>query len=111
MKPVKHIKLYDLFNDINAGSKKHLNENHDNRVLRKAREYCKTNNIENGIKPTFTTGTRTWENFGIFQYEKPREEYEEGNEKETLEEKERKRELELELRYIQLENEWSRNGK
>ena len=105
MKHMKHEKLYKMFNDINRVSKKHLHENHDGRVLRMSKKYCKENNIENGIKETFSSGTRTWENFGIFQYEKPSEEYQEET-RETEEEKEFKKTIELELRLAQLENEW-----
>lgn len=104
MKHKNHEKLHEMFNDINRVSKKHLYENHDGRVLRKTKEYCKENNLENGIKETFSTGTRTWENFGIFQYEKTSEEYQEEPEEtvETEEEKEKKKTLELELRLAQL---------
>lgn len=111
MKHKKQVKLYEMFNDINRVSKKHLNETHDGRMVRKAKEYSRKNNVENGMKETFSTGTRTWKNFGIFNYEKPTLKEEKPIKVETEEEKENKKTLELELRLAQLEKEWRKKWK
>ena len=68
----KDDKLYKIFNDLNLVNRKHINETCDAYKLRKAKEYARKNNIICGIKSTYTTGTRTYKNFGIFDYEAPK---------------------------------------
>lgn len=67
-------KLYKLFNDINRHNKKYLTEDKYSREVRKAREYCEKNKgVKNGIKITYSTGVRTYKNFGVYDIEKPNE--------------------------------------
>lgn len=66
-------KLYRLANDINRHSKKYINEDKYSKEVRRANEYCKKNNIANGIKTTYSTGVRTYKNFGVYDIEKPNE--------------------------------------
>lgn len=67
-------KLYKLFNDINRHDKKYLTEDKYSKEVRKAREYCEKNGaVKNGIKITYTTGVRTYKNFGVYDIEKPNE--------------------------------------
>lgn len=80
----KNDKLYKLFNDINRHSKKYINEDKYSREVRKASEYCKKNNVANGIKTTYSTGVRTYKNFGVYDVEPNITEIE--KEKETLDE-------------------------
>lgn len=77
-------KLYKLFNDINRHSKKYLNEDKYSKEVRKAKEYCKKNNVANGIKVTYSTGVRTYKNFGVYDVEPNITKIE--KEKETLDE-------------------------
>ena len=62
-------KLYKLFNDVNRHSKKYIHEDKYSREVRKANEYCKKNCTANGIKITYSTGVRTYKNFGIYEIE------------------------------------------
>ena len=77
-------KLYKLFNDVNRHSKKYINEDKYSREVRKANEYCKKNNVANGIKVTYSTGVRTYKNFGVYDVEPNTMEIEEK--KKTLDE-------------------------
>lgn len=80
----KNDKLYKLFNDVNRHNKKYINEDKYSREVRKANKYCKKNNIANGIKVTYSTGVRTYKNFGVYDVEPNTIEIEEK--KETLDE-------------------------
>lgn len=65
----KNDKLYKLLNDINRHSKAYINEDKYNREERKASEYCKRVKIANGIKATYSTGVRTYPDFGVCDME------------------------------------------
>lgn len=70
---MKNEKLYKLCNNLNRHNKTYLYEDKYSREERKAREYLKKNgdiNSINGIKTTYTTGVRTYKNFGIYDIEK-----------------------------------------
>lgn len=63
-------KLYKLFNDVNRHNKTYINEDKYSREVRKAREYAKKNKVAYGAKITYSTGVRTYKNFGVFDVEK-----------------------------------------
>lgn len=65
----KNDKLYKLFNDVNRHSKAYINEDKYSREERKAKEYCKKVKIANGIKETYSTGVRTYPDFGVCDME------------------------------------------
>lgn len=65
----KNDKLYKLLNDINRRSKAYINEDKYSKEERKAKEYCKRVKIANGIKATYSTGVRTYPDFGVCDME------------------------------------------
>lgn len=65
----KNDKLYKLLNDINRHNKAYINEDKYSKEERKAKEYCKRVKIENGIKATYSTGVRTYPDFGVCDME------------------------------------------
>ena len=65
----KNEKLYKLLNDVNRHSKKHINEDKYSKEERVASEYCKKLKIANGIKATYSTGVRTYPDFGVCDME------------------------------------------
>ena len=71
----KNDKLYKLLNDVNRHSKAYINEDKYSKEERKAKEYCKKVKIANGIKATYSTGVRTYPDFGVCDMELKEEEH------------------------------------
>ncbi len=92
MRNVKDEKLYKLFNDINRHNTKYLHEDKISYDVRIAKEYVRLHkNLENAIQKTYTTGVRTYKDFGVYdtklkedQHEEVKEEMKKPNELDVL---------------------------